>query len=37
MQRVKGIKPPTAAKLSANGLTVNELPFTAPESGTKAP
>ncbi len=37
MQRVKGIKPATAAKLSATGLTVNELPFTAPESGAKGP
>jgi competence protein ComEA len=37
MQRVKGIKPATAAKLSASGLTVNELPFTAPENGAKVP
>jgi competence protein ComEA len=37
MQRVKGIKPATAAKLSAAGLTVNQLPFTAPEPGAKAP
>ena len=37
MQRVKGIKPAAAAKLSATGLTVNALPFTAPESGAKAP
>jgi competence protein ComEA len=37
MQRVKGIKPATASKLSANGLTVNQLPFTAPENGAKAP
>lgn len=37
MQRVKGIKPATAAKLSATGLTVNQLPFTAPETGAKAP
>ena len=37
MQRVKGIKPATADKLSAAGLTVNQLPFTAPEAGTKAP
>jgi competence protein ComEA len=36
MQRVKGFKPATAAKLSATGLTVNELPFTSPESGAKA-
>jgi competence protein ComEA len=37
MQRVKGIKPATASKLSANGLTVNQLPFTAPEPGARAP
>jgi competence protein ComEA len=37
MQRVKGIKPATASKLSVNGLTVNQLPFTAPEPGAKAP
>lgn len=37
MRRVKGIKPTTAAKLSATGLTVNDLPFTTPESGAKAP
>ena len=37
MQRVKGIKPATAAKLSATGLTVNQLPFTAPEPGARAP
>jgi competence protein ComEA len=37
MQRVKGIKPATATKLSASGLTVNQLPFKAPEVGTKAP
>jgi competence protein ComEA len=37
MQRVKGIKPATAAKLSTAGLTVNQQPFTAPESGAKAP
>ena len=37
MQRVKGIKPATASKLSAAGLTVNQLPYTAPESGAKAP
>ena len=30
MARVKGIKPPTAAKLSHNGLTVNEQPYTPP-------
>ena len=37
MQRVKGIKPATAAKLSADGLTVNQLPYATPESGAKAP
>jgi competence protein ComEA len=37
MRRVKGIKASTAAKLSATGLTVNQLPFTAPETGAKAP
>jgi competence protein ComEA len=37
MQRVKGIKSATASKLSAGGLTVNQLPFTAPQSGAKAP
>ena len=37
MQRVKGLKPATADKLSAAGLTVNQLPFTAPEAGAKAP
>ena len=37
MRRVKGIKPATASKLSATGLTVNQLPFTAPETGAKAP
>lgn len=37
MRRVKGIKPATADKLSAAGLTINQLPFAAPEPGTKAP
>ncbi len=37
MQRVKGIKPRTAAKLSEAGLTVNQQAFTAPEPGAKAP
>jgi competence protein ComEA len=37
MLRVKGIKPATASKLSAAGLTVNQLPFAAPESDAKAP
>jgi competence protein ComEA len=30
MQRVKGIKPTSAARLSASGLTVNQQPYTAP-------
>jgi len=33
MARVKGIKPATAAKLSANGLTVGDAPF--PPTGTQ--
>lgn len=38
MQRVKGIKASTAAKLSAAGLTVNQQPFGgAPQAGTQAP
>jgi competence protein ComEA len=37
MQRVKGIKPATAAKLSAAGLTVNQVPYAAPVPGSKAP
>jgi competence protein ComEA len=37
MQRVKGIKAATAARLSAVGLTVNQQPFTAPAEGAKAP
>jgi hypothetical protein len=37
MLRVKGIKPATARKLSAVGLTVNQLPFATPESGAKEP
>jgi competence protein ComEA len=37
MRRVKGIKPATATKLSTAGLTVNQLPFPAPETGAKAP
>ncbi len=32
MARVKGIKPPTAAKLSHNGLTVNAQPYTTPSA-----
>lgn len=36
MARVKGIKPATAAKLSAQGLTVNDAPYpgAAPPTGT---
>lgn len=34
MARVKGIKPPTASKLSRAGLTVNAAPY--PESGSAA-
>lgn len=30
MARIKGIKPASAAKLSANGLTVNGAPYSAP-------
>ena len=37
MQRVKGIKTSSAAKLSDAGLTVNQQPYTAPDAGTKAP
>lgn len=41
MHRVKGIKPATAAKLSAAGLTVNQQAYsannTAPEAGAKVP
>jgi competence protein ComEA len=47
MQRVKGIKPTSAARLSAAGLTVNQqpyptpaqapLPTPAPVTGAKAP
>ena len=37
MQRVKGIKSASAARLSAAGLTVNEQPYIAPETGAKAP
>jgi len=37
MQRVKGIKPRTAAKLSEAGLTVNQQPYAPPEAGAKAP
>lgn len=32
MARVKGIKPRTAAKLSGNGLTVGDQPYTPPVS-----
>jgi competence protein ComEA len=36
MARVKGIKPATAAKLSEQGLTVNDAPYpgAAPHTGT---
>lgn len=43
MQRVKGIKPRTAERLSQGGLTVNQQPYAAPAakpvppSGTQAP
>jgi competence protein ComEA len=37
MQRVKGIKPASAAKLSEAGLTVNLQSYSAPEAGAKAP
>lgn len=37
MQRVKGIKPRTAAKLSGAGLTVNQQPYALPDTGAKAP
>jgi competence protein ComEA len=33
MQRVKGIKPATARKLSAGGLTVNQISFENAPSG----
>lgn len=42
MQRVKGIKPRTAARLSDAGLTVNQQPYAdlpdaRPAPGTKSP
>lgn len=41
MARVKGIKAPTAAKLSQEGLTVNQAPYpgtgSAPAAATAAP
>ena len=37
MRRVKGIKPATAGKLSTNGLTVNQQPFSVQADSTKAP
>ncbi|RFO96862.1 hypothetical protein DIC66_10170 [Rhodoferax lacus] len=37
MQRVKGIKPRTATKLSDAGLTVNQQPYVVPEAGAKVP
>ena len=33
MARIKGIKPASAAKLSANGLTVDGAPYPAPAKG----
>ena len=37
MDRVKGVKEKTAAKLSAEGLTVNGKAFTAPAAAPKGP
>lgn len=37
MERVKGVKEKTAAKLSAEGLTVNGKTFTAPAAAPKGP
>lgn len=37
MQRVKGIKPATAEKLSAGGLTVNQQAFATSAPPAKAP
>ena len=37
MQRVKGIKPALADKLSAGGLTVNQQPFTSPDAKDTSP
>ncbi|MGJ7485161.1 ComEA family DNA-binding protein [Variovorax sp. LT2P21] len=37
MERVKGVKAKTAAKLSAEGLTVNGKTFTAPAAVPKGP
>jgi competence protein ComEA len=37
MERVKGVKEKTAAKLSAEGLTVNGKAFAAPAAAAKAP
>jgi competence protein ComEA len=37
MERVKGVKEKTAAKLSAEGLTVNGKAFTAPVAAPKGP
>lgn len=37
MERVKGVKEKTAAKLSAEGLTVNGKAFTAPAAAPKGP
>ena len=37
MERVKGVKEKTAAKLSAEGLTVNGKAFSAPAAAPKGP
>ncbi len=37
MERVKGVKAKTAAKLSAEGLTVNGKAFTAPAAAPQGP
>jgi competence protein ComEA len=37
MQRVKGIKPTIAARLSDAGLTVDSQPYTPPQTGAKVP
>jgi len=37
MNRVKGIKAPAAARLSAQGLTVNGVPFEPPQAASATP
>ena len=37
MHRVKGIKPATAEKLSSQGLTVNQQPFSIQPDSVKSP